>query len=112
MKSRALKSVQTGTILHITLESAAIAAFCYKWHIRELSLFGSVLRGDFRPESDIDIPVKLQPGHGLDLFDWGDMREEHKQVFRRDVDLMSKGRLTNPVRRKTILASEQVVYAA
>ncbi len=99
-------------IRNITLDSPAIAAFCRKWRVRELSLFGSVLRDDFGPESDIDILVELDPGHGLDLFDWVDMREELKGLFKRDVDLVSKGGLKNPIRKKGILASAKVVYAA
>lgn len=100
------------TIPHLTLDSSAIAAFCRKWHVRELSLFGSVLRDDFMPESDVDVLVELDPGHGLDLFDWVDMREELKQIFQRDIDLVSKGGLKNPIRKKAILASARVVYAA
>ncbi len=100
------------TIPHITLDQEAIESFCRKWHVRELSLFGSVLRDDFSPESDIDILVELAPGHGLDLFDWVDMREELKHLFQRDVDLVSKGGLKNPVRKKAILRSARVVYAA
>ncbi|NLV46483.1 MAG: nucleotidyltransferase family protein [Candidatus Hydrogenedentes bacterium] len=99
-------------IPHITVDNPAIAAFCRKWNVRELSLFGSVLRDDFRPESDIDILVELAPGHGLDLFDWVDMREELKHLFQREVDLVSKGGLKNPIRKKAILSSARVVYAA
>lgn len=97
---------------HITLDNPAIAGFCRKWRVRELSLFGSELRDDFGPESDIDILVELEPGHGLDLFDWLDMREELKQLFQRDIDLVSKGGLKNPIRKEAILSSAKVVYAA
>ena len=100
------------TIRHITVDSAAITTFCRKWHIRELSLFGSVLRDDFGPESDIDILVELEPEHGLDLFDWVDMRDELRQLFQREVDLVSKVGLKNPIRKRAILASARVVYAA
>jgi predicted nucleotidyltransferase len=99
-------------IPHITVDNPAIAAFCRKWNVRELSLFGSVLRDDFKPESDIDILVELAPGHGLDLFDWVDMREELKHLFQREVDLVSKGGLKNPIRKKAILSSARIVYAA
>jgi len=97
---------------HITVDDGAVAAFCHKWHVRELSFFGSVLRDDFSPESDIDILVELEPEHGLDLFDWVDMREELKLLFQRDIDLVSKGGLKNPIRKKAILSSARVVYAA
>ncbi len=100
------------TIPHITVDIAAITAFCRKWRIREFSLFGSVLRDDFGPESDIDVLVELAQGHGLDLFDWVDMREELERIFQRDVDLVSKGGLKNPLRKNAILASAKVLYAA
>jgi len=112
IKTVRLKAKAMETIPHITLDKEAIEAFCRKWRVREFSLFGSVLRDDFGPESDIDILVELAPGHGLDLFDWVDMREELKQLFQHDVDLVSKGGLKNPIRREVILSSAKVVYAA
>lgn len=96
--------------LHI--DEQAIAAFCRKWNVAELALFGSVLREDFRPDSDIDVLVTLAPSAELDLFDWMDMREELKHIFGREVDLVEKTTLRNPYRRKAILADSETVYAS
>ncbi len=89
-----------------------IEAFCRKWKVKELAIFGSALRDDFGPDSDVDVLVDLQPGHGLTLFDWVDMIEELKAIFGRDVDLVSKKGLKNPLRRREILRTAEVVYAA
>ncbi|MFH1108463.1 MAG: nucleotidyltransferase family protein [Planctomycetota bacterium] len=89
-----------------------IAAFCRKWKVREFSLFGSVLREDFGPDSDIDVLVELAPGHGLGLSDWVEMIDELKATFGRDVDLVSKRGLKNPFRRHTILANREIIHAA
>lgn len=89
-----------------------LATFCRKWRVQELSLFGSALRDDFRPDSDIDVLVELQPGHGLSLYDWVDMIDELKVIFGREVDLVSKRGLKNPIRRDEILRTARVLYAA
>jgi len=56
--------------------------------------------------------VELQPDHGLDLYDWVDMIEELQAIFGRKVDLVAKGGLKNPFRRREILRTAEVVYAA
>ena len=89
-----------------------IAAFCYRWKIAEFSLFGSVLREDFRPDSDIDVLIEFAPDAAWSLFDRVDMIDELKAIFGRDVDLVSKRGLRNPFRRKAILSTRQVIYAA
>jgi predicted nucleotidyltransferase len=96
----------------IQISSERIREFCNKWRVKELSLFGSVLGEDFRPDSDVDVLVELQPGHGLTLYDWLDMIAELKAIFGRDVDLVAKGGLTNPFRRREILRTAEVIYAA
>jgi len=97
---------------HISVEQKRIKTFCHRWKVRELSVFGSALRDDFGPESDIDVLVELRPGHGLTLYDWLDMIEELKAIFGRNVDLVAKGGLKNPLRRKAILQSAEILYAA
>jgi len=89
-----------------------IEAFCTKWRVTELSLFGSVLREDFRPDSDVDVLVTLAPDHGLSLLDWVDMIDELRGIFHRDVDLVSRKGLRNPFRREEILKTARVIYAA
>lgn len=96
--------------IHVPIEH--LAPFCKKWKVRELALFGSVLREDFGPNSDIDVLVELMPDHGLSLFDWVDMIEELKAIFGRSVDLVSKRGLRNPFRRHEILSTCEVIHAA
>jgi predicted nucleotidyltransferase len=83
-----------------------------KWKVKELSLFGSVLRDDFRPDSDVDVLVVLAEDAPWDLYDWVDMIEELKAIFGREVDLVDKTAITNPFRRRAIIQSHQVIYAA
>ena len=97
---------------HIDIPTERIAEFCRKWKIREFSLFGSVLRDDFGPESDVDVLVVLDDAAEWDLFDWVDMIEELKVIFGRDVDLVDKTAIRNPFRRRSILRSHEVIYAA
>lgn len=89
-----------------------IAAFCRKWKVVEFALFGSVLRDDFRPDSDVDIVVELAEGAPWSLFEWVDMIDELKAMFGREIDLVEKSAITNPFRRKAILGSREVLYAA
>ena len=98
--------------LHVAVERGRIDAFCQKWRVKELSIFGSALREDFAPDSDIDVLVELQPGHGLSLYDWVDMIEELKVIFGREVDLVAKNGLSNPFRRREILRTAETVYAS
>ena len=89
-----------------------IEEFCRRWKIRELSLFGSVLREDFRPDSDVDVLIRFEPNDEWDLFDMGQMRDELMALFGRDVDLVEEEGLRNPFRRRTILNTREVIYHA
>jgi hypothetical protein len=89
-----------------------IASFCRKWKIREFSLFGSILRADFRSDSDVDVLVLLEEGAPWDLFDWVDMIDELKTLFGRHVDLVEQTAIENPFRRRQIFKTRQVIYAA
>lgn len=91
---------------------AQIAEFCDRWNITEFALFGSVLRDDFRPTSDIDVLVTFAPEARWSLFDWVDMKDELKALLGRNVDLADKEGLQNPYRRKEILQTHQVIYAS
>lgn len=77
-----------------------------------MGLFGSVLRPDFRPDSDIDVLITFEPDVPWSLYDWVDMIEELEAMFGRGVDLVESSGLRNPFRRKEILATQQVIYAA
>jgi uncharacterized protein len=89
-----------------------IARFCARWGIAEFSLFGSVVRGDFRPDSDVDVLVRLDGSKPHGGWDWIEMIEELRTMFGRRVDLTSPKILDNPFRRQTILRDLQVIYAA
>jgi predicted nucleotidyltransferase len=96
----------------IVVPKDKIREFCRRWKIGELALFGSALREDFRPDSDVDILVSFDAGAHWDLFDWVSMMEELKQIFGREVDLVEKTTLRNPFRRHYILSTKEVIYAA
>lgn len=102
--------------MKVSLPYEQIAEFCRKWHVSEFALFGSVLRDDFRPDSDVDVLVTFSSAElAPSLFDHVDMQDELEEIFGRRVDLLSrKGveRSENRFRRKAILESAQVVYAA
>ena len=99
----------------IELPRGKIAEFCKKWKIHEFSFFGSVLRDDFRPDSDIDILVTFEEDARHTLFDLVHMQDELKQIFGRDVDLVSRRGIEssrNHIRRDAILNSAEAIYAA
>jgi predicted nucleotidyltransferase len=91
-----------------------IAAFCRKYHVQKLAFFGSILREDFRPTSDVDVLVEFEPGHTPGLAFFG-MPEELKAILGREVDLFTFAGVQssrNPIRRKAILDSAKVYYVA
>lgn len=98
--------------LKLPIDHDWIADFCRRWRIQELALFGSVLRNDFRPDSDVDVLVTFEPNAPWTLWDLSRMRFELEDLFGRKVDLVEKKALRNPFRRQAILADQQVVYAA
>jgi predicted nucleotidyltransferase len=89
-----------------------IAEFCKRWGITEFSVFGSVLRDDFRPDSDIDVLVTIDPKAHIGLFELIDMKLELEKMFKRPVDLVEKEGLRNPYRRRETLSTAQLLYAA
>ena len=92
-----------------TIDRAAIAAFCRRYHIRRFSLFGSVLSDAFRPDSDVDVLVEFEPGHGVG-FEVFDLEEELSRVFGgHRIDLVNEKYL-NPRLRDRILSTRSVQY--
>ncbi len=99
----------------IDLPMDAIRDFCKRWKIREFALFGSVLRDDFRPDSDVDVLVRFSDDAEWSLLDHAGMQEELKEVFGRKVDVVNRRSIEaskNPYRRREILSTAQVVYVA
>ncbi len=97
---------------NINIPQAKIEAFCQRWHIREMALFGSVLREDFRPESDVDVLITLGPEGRLTLDNRFAMLDELGEIFGRQVDLVERRHIRNPFRRHAILTTKKVIYAA
>jgi len=92
----------------IPIDRRQLADFCRQRHIRWLALFGSVLREDFGPASDVDVLVEFEPGHvpGLDFFL---IEEELSRLFGRRVDLNTPGFL-GPELRERVLAESEVQF--
>lgn len=97
---------------HIDIPLDKIEAFCRKWKIKEFALFGSVLRDDFRPDSDVDVLVTFEPDGGFTFDNRVEMQEEIEGILGQKVDLVEKGLIRNPFRRYEILTTKEVVYAA
>ncbi|MBI4949029.1 MAG: nucleotidyltransferase domain-containing protein [Deltaproteobacteria bacterium] len=100
---------------HIDIPKEKIAEFCRRWKVREFALFGSVLRDDFRPDSDIDILVTFEDDARHTLFDHVHMEDDLRIIFGRNVDLVSRRGVEssrNYIRRTAILSSAEIVYAA
>ncbi len=111
IKPSGFQSCQTA----IALPKAAIIEFCDRWKIDEFYLFGSVLRDDFRTDSDVDVMVQFAPGKHWGLFEAISMKEELEDMFTRKVDLLRKGSIEkspNWVRRREILETARLIYAA
>lgn len=96
--------------IHTTYNPAQVSAFAQKWRVRELSLFGSVLRDDFNENSDVDVLVSFESNANTSYWDWPDMTEELSAIFGRKVDLISKEGLRNPFRRHEILRTMEVIH--
>ena len=101
-------------IAAIQLPMDEIADFCDRWQVTEFALFGSVLREDFCPDSDIDVLLDFAPTAKRGLTETLQMRDELQAIFNRKVDMLVKAaiqRSDNWLRRKNILESAQIIYA-
>lgn len=102
-------------MVRIAVNQKHVAAFCRKNQIRRLWFFGSVLRDDFSPDSDVDALVEFTPEAKHSLFDLVRMQRELAGILGREVDLVSRRGVEasrNYLRRQAILESAEVVYAA
>lgn len=107
-------SVLETQALPIPWPTERIRDFCRRWKIEELALFGSALREDFGPESDLDLLVRFAPGAGWSLIDHARMEEELEEILGRRVDLVTRAAIEespNWVIRKAIFTSARTVYA-
>lgn len=83
-----------------------------RWQAKELSLFGSVLRSDFHPDSDVDVLVVSQPGVNHQIEAWIAMDDELEAMFGRAIDLVERRMIVNPFRRHHVLTHRRVLHAA
>jgi uncharacterized protein len=98
----------------ISLPKEQLESFCRKWKIAELALFGSVLREDFKPDSDVDILVTFEENANWGLFEHSEMEEELSQLLGKKVDLVSRRGIEssrNWIRKKEILGNRERIYA-
>jgi hypothetical protein len=82
------------------------------YKIKEIALFGSALRDDFNKDSDVDLLVVFKEDADYSYFDLMEIKQEFEKLFNRQVDIVEKDALRNPYRKKTILNSARIIYAA
>lgn len=100
---------------HIDIPPEKITALCKRWQIAELALFGSVLRDDFGPESDVDVLVRFDSQARHTLVDLAQIEDQLGATLGRKVDLIEREaveRSPNYIRRRAILQSAETIYAA
>jgi predicted nucleotidyltransferase len=101
--------------IRIEVPKEKIATFCRRNHIRSFAFFGSVLRDDFRPESDVDVLVQFDPGQEPDLMEIVAMENELSEILGHKVDLVERQAVEeseNYIRRRHILQSEEAIDVA
>lgn len=97
---------------NIDIPKEKIAQFCQHWHITKLSLFGSVLRNDFRPESDVDVLVEFQSEYTPGFLKFHQIQEELSTILNnRQIDLVTPKFLNHHIRDRILLEAE-VYYVA
>ncbi len=97
-------------MIQLAINQLSVAEFCRRWKIDELAFFGSVLRTDFRPESDVDVLVTFTAEAAWSLLDHVAMEEDLSAILGRSVDLVSRRaveRSENAIRRRAILESAE-----
>jgi predicted nucleotidyltransferase len=102
-------------MLRLALDRTRISEFCLRWQIRELSLFGSILRDDFRADSDVDVLISFESDARWGLLDHAQMEGELADIIGRHVDLVTRRAVEssgNWIRRREILESAQTFYVA
>lgn len=95
----------------MTISQEQLAALCQRYHVERLALFGSALREDFRPESDVDLLVTFEADAEIGFLALSRLRRELEALFNRPVDLVPQEGL-KPRIRESVLASAELLYAA
>ena len=107
------KSINDLIFHRMGCSSDKIQHFCQRWKITELAVFGSILRDDFKPTSDIDFLVKFSPEIKIGIFELYDIEEQLTEMVGRPIDLVFKTSIEkshNWIRRKNILETAEVIY--
>lgn len=97
-----------------SIRQEEIIRFCRRWQVSELALFGSALRTDFKPDSDVDVLVSFQRSANWGLFDHVQMRLDLEAIFKRKVDLVTRRALEqsqNSLLRERILNTARIIFA-
>ncbi len=100
---------------NVDISEECMADFCRRWHIHEVALFGSALREDFSPDSDLDILITFAPKADWSLLDHLRMEQELEDLLDRKVDLITKRAVEqshNAMRRREILDTAEVIYVS
>ena len=97
--------------LRINIPAPELADVCRRYHVRRLALFGSALRDDFRPESDVDVLVEFEPEAHIGFMVLSRLQRELGALLQRPVDVVPKDGL-KPLIRESVLSSAEVLYAA
>ena len=96
----------------INISMDRLTTIAHRFHVLRIDIFGSSIRSDMRPDSDVDLLVTFDPNAKVSLFDIMDLENELSDLFGRAVDVVEPDALTNPIRRKGILSSREPLYAA
>lgn len=97
---------------NLAIDEQALAELCKRHKIKELSLFGSALRDDFRPDSDVDLLLVFEEGHRPGIDEYLEMLDDFEAFFGREVDLVHLKYLRNPFLRHEVLKTRKVIHAA
>ncbi len=97
--------------MSVELQAPVIEDFCRRWRVRELALFGSAVRSELTPASDLDLLISFDDEAPWSLWDLIAMQDELTALFGRRVDLVEREGLRNPFRRERILSTRKVIYA-
>lgn len=96
----------------ISIDNETIYGVASKYNLKELSVFGSSIRDDFTETSDVDLVIVFKNSREISLFDLMDIQEFFESKFARKVDLVEPDGLRNPIRRKAIMESKEILYVA
>jgi len=113
MSNSQLSIINPQSLASLSVSMEELQAICQRWQIVELALFGSVLRPDFNPDSDIDVLVTFSEIAKITFFDLDTIEQQLSQLFHRPVDVVTKRAIEqshNPIRRKNILDHSKVIY--